>query len=362
MDVDGRLLVNSSDFQLPTSDLLLKMYTVMVQLQVMDGIMYEAQRQGRISFYMTNYGEEGSHVGSASALNDNDFVYAQYREAGVLMYRGFTLHEFMSQCYGNVDDEGRGRQMPVHYGSKRLNFSTISSPLATQMPQAVGTAYALRRGGELDRCVVCYFGEGSSSEGDAHAAFNFATVLGAPVLFLCRNNGYAISTPTCEQYSGDGVAGRAAGYGMAAVRVDGNDVLAMHVATRAARQLALSEGRPVLLEAMTYRLGHHSTSDDSSAYRGADELHHWQQVDHPVQRLKRYLCDQGVWDEQKEASCRDESRKRVMDAFHKAEKRAKPDWRLMFDDVYDTLPSHLLKQREAMEKHMERYSQHYPSS
>ena len=232
-------------------------------LNTMDRVLYESQRQGRISFYMTNYGEEGTHFGSAAALDEQDLVFGQYREAGVLMWRGFTLNEFMNQCYGNIDDPAKGRQMPVHYGSKKFNFVTISSPLATQMPQAVGSAYAFKReyrnrsaSGDKEcrpRIVMCYFGEGAASEGDAHAALNFAATLEVPIIFFCRNNGYAISTPTPEQYRGDGIASRASGYGIPAIRVDGNDILAVYNATKEGRRICLEESKPVLIEAMTYR-------------------------------------------------------------------------------------------------------------
>lgn len=143
-----------------------------------------SQRQGRISFYMTNFGEEASHIGSAAGLSNNDLVYGQYREAGVLVWRGFTISQFLNQCYGNIEDEGKGRQMPVHYGSSKLNFVTISSPLATQIPQAVGAAYAFKRIPKNDRCVITYFGEGAASEGDAHAAFNFAATLSCPIILF----------------------------------------------------------------------------------------------------------------------------------------------------------------------------------
>lgn len=134
------------------------------------------------------------------------------------------MDEIMNQCYSNDLDYGKGRQMPVHYGSRKLNFQTISSPLGTQIPQAAGAAYALKRSGK-EACVVCYFGEGAASEGDFHAALNMASTTGSPVIFFCRNNGYAISTPAKEQYRGDGIAARGHGYGMATVRVDGNDAL-----------------------------------------------------------------------------------------------------------------------------------------
>jgi 2-oxoisovalerate dehydrogenase E1 component alpha subunit len=155
----------------------------MITLNALDIIMFDAQRQGRISFYMTNYGEEATHFGPSAALSLSDVIFGQYREAGVFMYRGFTLDEFMNQCYSNDLDYGKGRQMPVHYGSKKLNFQTISSPLGTQIPQAAGAAYALKRE-RKGSCAVCYFGEGAASEGDFHYALNFAATLGCPVIFI----------------------------------------------------------------------------------------------------------------------------------------------------------------------------------
>ncbi|XP_066983051.1 2-oxoisovalerate dehydrogenase subunit alpha, mitochondrial isoform X2 [Macrobrachium rosenbergii] len=336
-----------------------KMYQRMTLLNTMDRIMYESQRQGRISFYMTNYGEEGTHIGSAAALDEEDLVYGQYREAGVLMWRGFPLDRFMNQCYGNEGDQGKGRQMPVHYGSIEHNFVTISSPLATQMPQAVGTAYAFKRA-QNGLCVICYFGEGTSSEGDAHAAFNFSATLECPIIFFCRNNGYAISTPTSEQYRGDGVACRGPAYGIATIRVDGNDVFAVYNATKAARHIVTTENRPVLIEAMTYRIGHHSTSDDSSAYRSVDEVRHWDSTQHPIARLRAYMVHHGWWDEGKEKQWKDDCKRQVMQAFARAERRLKPSWKAMFTDVYDELPDNLREQCEYMESHVQEYEDHYP--
>lgn len=249
MDRQGNIINTSEDPKL-SDEVIIKMYKDMTLLNVIDKILYESQRQGRISFYMTNYGEEATHVGSAAALDNNDVVYGQYREVGVLLWRGFTLQELVDQCYGNRDDAGKGRQMPVHYGSRRLNFVTISSPLGTQMPQAVGSAFALRG---TNKAVICYFGDGAASEGDAHAAFNFAATLKCPVILFCRNNGYAISTPVEEQYKGDGIAARGPSYGMHTLRVDGNDVFAVYNATKKAKEYAVNENKPVLIEALTYR-------------------------------------------------------------------------------------------------------------
>ena len=254
MDAEGNVLDQTQDPKL-SKDTIHKCFRNMVTLNALDKILYESQRQGRISFYMTNFGEEASHAGSACALTQEDLVYAQYREAGVLLWRGFTIAQFIDQCYGNIDDEGKGKQMPVHYGSRQLNFVTISSPLATQIPQAVGSAYVFKREKNNERCVVVYFGDGAASEGDTHAAMNFAATLECPVIFFCRNNGYAISTPVHEQYRGDGIASRGTGYGMAALRVDGTDLLAVYNGTKAAREYCLKNNKPIILEAMQYRLG-----------------------------------------------------------------------------------------------------------
>jgi 2-oxoisovalerate dehydrogenase E1 component alpha subunit len=275
------------------------------------------------------------------------------------MYRGFSLDQFMNQCYSNVLDGGKGKQMPVHYGSTDLSFVTISSPLATQMPQAVGAAYAFKRA-QNGLVVICYFGEGAASEGDAHAAFNFAATLECPIIFFCRNNGYAISTPVEEQYRGDGIAVRGPAYGMSTIRVDGNDVFAVYNATLQARSICMNEMRPVLIEAMTYRIGHHSTSDDSSAYRSVDEVRYWDQKDHPITRFARYLLAKGVWSDAKEKEWKEESRKKVMEAFSRAEKTLKPNWKEMFTDVYDEIPPHLHEQMDEMEKHVALYASEYP--
>lgn len=359
MSKEGVVEDSSQDPNLDKS-VVQKMFRDMVMLNTMDKILYESQRQGRISFYMTNFGEEASHIGSAAALSEKDWVYAQYREAGVLVWRGFTISDFVNQCYGNLEDQGKGRQMPVHYGSRKLNFVTISSPLATQIPQAVGAAYAFKRLPNNDRCVITYFGEGAASEGDAHAAFNFAATLKCPVILFCRNNGFAISTPSKEQYKGDGIAGRAAGYGIAAIRCDGTDVFAVYNATKAAREYVLKHNKPVVLEAMAYRVGHHSTSDDSTAYRSSDELEIWNTVEHPISKLKNYMRNRQWFNEEEEAKFVKSIRKQVLAQINQSEKIPKPDWREVFQDVYHEMPQHIKDQMKEMEEHVEKHKSHYP--
>ncbi|XP_052700860.1 2-oxoisovalerate dehydrogenase subunit alpha, mitochondrial-like [Crassostrea angulata] len=358
MNSEGEMTEKSEDPKIDKTTIL-KMYRDMTLLNSMDKILYESQRQGRISFYMTNFGEEATHIGSASALHPEDLVFGQYREAGVLMWRGFTLDQFINQCYGNTEDVGKGRQMPVHYGSQDLHFVTISSPLATQMPQASGAAYAFKRA-QNGKCVICYFGEGAASEGDAHAAFNFAATLDCPVIFFCRNNGYAISTPTSDQYRGDGIASRGSGYGMLTIRVDGNDVFAVHNVTKEAREICVSHNRPVLIEAMTYRIGHHSTSDDSSMYRKKGEVVKFD-TNNPIGRLRSYMVKQGWWNDDQENEWKEESKKMVMESFAKAEKRKKPNPTELFKDVYEEIPPHLQKQMDSLKEHLSKNEDKYPT-
>jgi len=355
---DGALLPGTSAPAHLGQEELVSMYKSMVRIASLDDVFYNAQRQGRISFYMQNAGEEATHIGSASALTNDDVVFAQYREVGVLLWRGFSLQQAADQCFSNEMDLGKGRQMPVHYGSKELNYQTISSPLATQLPQAVGAAYALK----LDKkkaCTICYFGEGAASEGDFHAALNFAATVEAPVIFFCRNNGYAISTPVKDQFRGDGIISRAAGYGMKAIRVDGNDIFAVHMATLEAKRIAVEEGRPVLVEAMSYRRGHHSTSDDSTRYRSQEEIAHWTQNLNPITRLRTYLEAQGWWDEAKDSALRDSERAMVMTALETAEQRPKPDVAELFEDVYKEKTPNLLRQQQELKAHMDLYPEYY---
>lgn len=345
-----------------TPEKIVELYTGMLTLNTMDKIMFDSHRQGRISFYMTNFGEEATQFGSAAALEMNDWVFAQYRETGVLIYRQMELKLMLAQCFGNKEDLGKGRQMPIHYGNRAINFVTISSPLTTQLPQAAGSAFALQQTKPGQQVVICYFGEGASSEGDAHAAMNFASTLDCPVVFFCRNNGYAISTPADEQFRSDGIVLRGLGYGMSAVRVDGNDLFAVYEATREAKRIALQESRPVLIEAMTYRVGHHSTSDDSSAYRSLEEVRQWEQQDNPLRRVYNYLLAERLWSEEREQETRSTARQRVIEALNWAEKTKKLPISSMFDDVYgdQQLPTNLERQRTELKDHLEKFGSHYP--
>lgn len=333
-------------------------YREMLTVNIYDKILHDLHRQGRIVFYAGNAGEEGTHIGTASALTTDDIVYSQYREIGVLLHRGWPMENFINQCLSNNIGHGKGRQVPVHYGSKELNFHTVSSPLGVQVPQASGAGFALK---DTGNCVLCFFGEGAASEGDVHAALNFAATLDCPVIFFCRNNGYAISTPASEQYKSDGIASRAVGYGMDAIRVDGNDVLAVHIATQKAKEQVVRESRPMIIEAMTYRIGDHSTSDDASAYRSDDELEHYR-GQMPIERISLYLTKIGEWDKDKDEALRKEIRSEILTLLPECEKNPYPSVQSMFDDVFSDVPDHLLRQRDELNNHLEQYKEHYDLS
>jgi 2-oxoisovalerate dehydrogenase E1 component alpha subunit len=368
LDQDGVVVDKDAESPDISDEEAIRLYKDMVTVSVMDIIMFDAQRQGRVSFYMVSAGEEGIAVGSASALSPEDPIFAQYRETGIFQHRGFTMDDFMAQLFATKNDPGKGRNMPVHYGSTKYKVHTISSPLATQIPQASGAAYAVRTQDRLDpttkpRVVACYFGEGAASEGDFHAGLNIAATRNCPILFICRNNGYAISTPTLEQYRGDGIASRGVGYGIDTIRVDGNDILAVREATKRAREIALSDGgKPVLIEAMSYRVSHHSTSDDSFAYRAKVEVEDWKRRDNPITRLRKWMEGKGIWDEAKEKDLRSGARKSVLDAYRKAEKEKRPPLSSMMEDIYEELTDEQREQSAKLSDIIERYPNEYDVS
>ncbi|XP_022766325.1 2-oxoisovalerate dehydrogenase subunit alpha 1, mitochondrial-like [Durio zibethinus] len=359
LDDDGEL-IRDSDFEKVNKELAVKMYSNMVTLQMMDTLFYEAQRQGRISFYITSFGEEAINIASAAALSKDDIVLPQYREPGVLLWRGFTLQEFANQCFGNKGDGGKGRQMPVHYGSRKHNVVTVSSPIATQLPQAAGMAYSLKMD-KKDACAVAFIGDGGTSEGDFHAGVNFAAVMEAPIIFVCRNNGWAISTPISEQFRSDGIVVKGPAYGIPSIRVDGTDALAVYGAIHAARNMAISEQRPVLVETLAYRVGHHSTSDDSTKYRPLEEIEYWKIDRNPVKRFRKWVEINGWWSERDEAQLRSSIKKQLLQAIQVAEKTEKPPLTELFADVYDLPPSNLLEQEKQLRETINKYPQDFPS-
>lgn len=320
----------------------LKALQTMIRTRIVDERMLLLQRQGAISFAMSSMGEEACAVGSAAALDLADWMYPQYRESGILFWRGFSVEDFVHQMFCDAKDLSLGRQMPNHFGSRALNIVTVSSPIGTKIPHAAGCAYAMRLQKEKS-VVIAYFGEGATSEGDFHVGLNFAAVRKAPCLFFCRNNGYAISTPACRQFASEGIAPKGEGYGIKTFRVDGNDFFALFDVIRQAKAHALSGNGPVLIEAMTYRMGAHSTSDDPTRYRKEQEVEVWKERC-PILRLSRYLEGKKQWSEKQQSAFEQEVQKEVDLAIQSAEKCTKPPLKSLIENVYFEVPEELKAQ------------------
>jgi 2-oxoisovalerate dehydrogenase E1 component alpha subunit len=356
---EGKVYDSSSTLEIDEK-LAVKMLNCMQYIRVLDERMVAAQRQGRISFYLASTGEEAASVGSAAALEPQDLIMSQYREQGALAYRGYSTEQFMNQMFSNEKDPNKGRQMPIHYGAKELNFMTISSPLGTQIPQAAGYAYGQKMAGE-DAVTICFFGEGAASEGDFHAGLNMAAVLNCPTIFFCRNNGYAISTPAEEQFAGDGIAPRGIGYGIQTIRIDGNDIFAVYAATKLAREIAIKEQCPVLIEAMTYRLAAHSTSDDPTGYRSKEEEAKWKNKD-PIKRLQAWMVEHGYIDLGENEKSVESMRQDVLEELKRVEQYSICHIDEIIEDVYDTPPWHLQEQLTSLKQHIQKYPDAYPKT
>jgi len=332
------------DPRLP-EELLKRMYRTMVLVRILDTRMLSLQRQGRIGFYVPSTGQEACQIGSAAVLEADDWVVPAYREPGAAIWRGFPLDKLVCQFYGNADDLEKGRQMPNHYGNAAIHLVAVSSPVGTQLPMAVGIAWAMRLR-ETDRVSLVYFGDGATSEGDFHVAMNFAGVFKAPCIFFCQNNQWAISVPRSKQTASPTLAIKGEAYGVEGVRVDGNDVIAVHDVTRRAVAKARAGGGPTLIEAVTYRIGPHSSSDDPTRYRSAAEVEEWKQRD-PVQRLKLYLEKRSLWDEPDDTALRTEIEEEITRVVREAEKVGPPPLESVFTDVYAEMPPHLREQMDA---------------
>ncbi|MEM7435226.1 MAG: thiamine pyrophosphate-dependent enzyme [Myxococcota bacterium] len=324
-------------------DQVVALYKAMVRTRVVDDRLERLQRQGRIAFHVGSLGEEAAIVGSAAAVRDQDWIVPCYREVGALLWRGYPLQRYVDHMYGNAGDPIHGRQMPDHTFSKAHRYLSVSAPIGTQIPHAVGLAWAAKKR-NLDECVAVFFGDGATSANDFHAAMNFASVFQTPTIFLCRNNGYAISVPTEAQTATRTLAEKAAAYRMPASRVDGNDVLAVWRAVRAAVARATQGGGPTFVELVTYRLGGHSTSDDPRLYRDPDEVDAWTRAD-PLLRLQKHLHHRGAWHTALEADWRKACSAEMRECVRVAEETPAPALETVFSDVYASRPAHLIEQQ-----------------
>jgi 2-oxoisovalerate dehydrogenase E1 component alpha subunit len=329
-----------------SDDRAVDLYRFMILSRELDERMVQLQRQGRIGFYIGAIGEEATVIGTVAGMQDQDWLFPSYREHAGALYRGMPLVTFVCDLLGNAGDRMLGHQMPCHEAWAKGHFVSISAPIATQVPQAVGAAWAARIKGD-DMVSLTWFGEGATSANDFHTGANFAGVHRVPVIMACRNNGWAISVPRELQTASETIAQKAVAYGIHGERVDGNDLLAVHAATRRARARAAAGEGPTLLECVTYRVEGHSTSDDPRAYRSADEVERWRARD-PILRLGRYLGWKKLLGATDAERMRTEAREQVRRAVEEAEAfAAKPALETLFEGVY---AEPLWQQREQLEE------------
>jgi pyruvate dehydrogenase E1 component alpha subunit len=350
---DGNICRPDLEPAIPGAELR-RMLVAMIESSLLDEHLLRFQRQGRIGFYLTAWGEEATLVGPVWALRPTDWIFSCYREQTAALFRGYSLRTMMCQLYGNVEDPVKGRQLPAHHTVRDLNFVSVSSVVGTQIPHAVGMALAAKIRGKDDVSLV-YFGDGATSTGDFHVSCNFAQVHRAPCLFFLRNNGWAISTPRSIQTASPTLAQKAVAYGMRGLLVDGNDLLALiHVTAEAAARARAGEG-PTLIEALTYRRGAHTSSDDPTVYRDPSEPKDWEAGD-PIKRFRSYCEAKGVWSAGEEEALRKDFEVRFAALVKETESvPQRPPLASLFDDVYEARPWHIEEQARELEAKVRRH-------
>jgi pyruvate dehydrogenase E1 component alpha subunit/2-oxoisovalerate dehydrogenase E1 component alpha subunit len=336
---DGRL--TGPDPGVPRGDLI-RCFRHILKMRVLDQRMLSLQRQGRIGFYGTATGEEAAITGSAYALRDTDWIFPALRQTGVSLWRGTTVQQIVCQLIGNSGDVLLGRQMPCHFSDRKVRSVAWSSVIGTQLVHAMGAAWAAKIQ-KHDTVMMGYLGDGASSSADFHAAANFAGVFKLPVVFFCQNNQWAISVPLAMQTASESIAIKAQAYGFPGARVDGNDLLAVIAATREAVERARSGGGPTLVEAVTFRMGGHSSSDDPTRYRDPQIVGDWEQRD-PLTRLRAWLGATGVLAAGDEERWTKELNDEIGAAITAAEALPPPPIESMFGDVYKEMPRHIEEQ------------------
>ncbi len=329
-------------------DDLVEMYRYMRFARHFDERAVSLQRQGRMGTYAPLAGQEGAQVGSAYAMDDEDWLFPSYREHIASVVHGLPIEKTLQYWMG---DEF-GNQVP-----EDVNIFTVAVPIATQIPHATGMAWASRLKGE-HRAFVVHFGDGATSEGDFHEGLNFAGVFDAPVVFFCNNNQWAISVPRARQTAAESIAQKATAYGFEGVQVDGMDPLAVYQVTRDAIGKAKDPGedelRPTLIEAVQYRFGAHTTADDPTVYRDEEEVERWKELD-PISRLERFLLETGRLDETMIEAIEEDVKAEVADAVDAVEELVDPEPSDIFEYIYAETPQRLIEQRDYLEALRERH-------
>lgn len=337
----------ATDPRLP-DDVILRGYREMRRLRLLDARMILLQRQGRVGFYGAAHGQEAVPIATGLAVGPDDWVFPALREQSVMLVRGFPLQAFVAQVFGNSGDVLKGRQMPSHQSGRAVHQVSWSSCIGPQLPQAVGAAWAMRAK-KTGAVAIAFSGDGATSQGDFHAAMNFAGVWRAPCVIVCQNNHWSISVPTAKQTASRTIAVKARAYGMPGIRVDGNDLLAVSRALREAIARARDGQGPTFIEAVTYRMGAHSTSDDPTRYRSQDEVDSWARKD-PLDRLRKHLVHRGLVTEESDQGLDRELTAEIAAAIEAVEKLPPPARASLLEDVYATPPWNLREQMVTLSK------------
>lgn len=342
LDKDGNV-INEGFVPEVSNEKLIEFYKTMLLTRCADNKALQLQRQGRMLTYAPNTGQEAAQVGSAGAIEERDWLVPAFRDLGAWLTKGVTLEQVYLYWYGN------------EFGSKfddSVKMLPVAVPIATQLNHAVGIAMASKIKGE-DEVTIAYIGDGGTSEGDFHEALNFAGVFSSPVVFIVQNNQYAISVSRTIQTMSKTIAQKAVAYGIPGVQVDGNDVLAMYAATKEAVDRARRGEGPTLIEALTYRLGAHTTSDDPTRYREDREVEEWKEKD-PIKRFKKYLIDRGLWSEEKDNAQIEEFENYALETFKVVENSGETKLEDIFKYHYKEMPKHLQEQYEEYKAYLER--------
>lgn len=344
LDRDGAPTGNLPDPGLEAAEVV-RMYEAMVMVRAIDERGWQLQRSGRVEFWIPTRGIEAVHVASTCAMAAADWIFLGYRHPGSMLLRGGSLTRLFAQFFGRADEPLKGRRLPTLVGDRALNIVPLITVVGSYIPHACGAAWAAKLKGDDTRFIV-YFGDGATSRGEFHSAMNFAGIHKPPIIFLCENNGWAVSTPTSVQTASATFAEKGDAYGVPNLRVDGNDPLAVYRVTAEARARAATEG-PTLIEAVTYRTGFHTSSDNPDLYRTEDEVKAWEAWD-PLMRTRRYLERLGHWSEADEAALWERCKGEIQEAVEAAEALPLPAPETQFDDVFAEPTWPLEEQRAAL--------------
>ena len=340
LDPEGRVV--DSDLEPSLSDSkLLEMYEYMVRARILDGWILKLQRMGKVALHAPNKGQEATAVGAVMPLRSDDWVFPSYRELGALLARGMSEEEILDRAMNTIDDPLKGSDFAI-YGNRKYNIVPAPVPVGNQIPHAVGAAIAAKILGH-DRVMLTFFGDGASSRGDFHSGMNFAGVYKAPVVFVLQNNQWAISVPVKRQTAAPSFAIKALAYGFPGIRVDGNDVLAVYSIVSDAVERARLGGGPTLIEAVTYRLGPHTTADDPGRYRSEEEVKVAERFD-PIERFKRYLMSQGLITEEADKELWEKWDRRVEETIKRVLSKPPLPKDVFFHHVYRERPWNLEEQ------------------